>query len=79
MKCVVFKLGVSIMWRIFAFLSYGVLLSSLAFGIVPWIFGKAAPELSREVHARDIDASALFYSESDEVDEAFNYFQNSHF
>ena len=58
---------------------YSILLSVFAFGIVPWISGKVAPELTREVHAQGIDASALFYTESEAVGEAFNYFQNGRF
>ena len=64
-------------WVSFVFCS--IWLSAFAFGIVPWISGKVAPELTREVHAQGIDASALFYTESEAVGEAFNYFQNGRF
>ena len=52
------------------------LLSALAFGIIPWVSSRVAPDMMRQVRASGIDPSGLFYTESQVAGEAFNHFEN---
>ena len=49
----------------------------LAFGIIPWVTGKAASGIIHNANKRGIDTSALFYTDSEASDEAFNYLLNN--
>jgi len=61
----------------FTFLAGGCVLGFFAFGVIPWL--NACPPnrgVTRSAKLLDIDASALFYTDVEEVGQAVNELRN---
>ncbi len=59
--------------------SHVLALMWLAFVFLPAVIGYLQGDLARVIEQRGLEPDGLFYTETDEVGEAYNYFGNSAF